>query len=135
MDFDIEIRQKGDVATMNLSGRLTLGEASNRLRDMVREITDRGCNSILMNLEKVSHIDSGGLGQLVCCYTTVTQRGGDLKLTGLSDRVADLLELTRLSAVFAVVEAGCDNLPRPTRHKETHATLTRAAKVDSQGQL
>ncbi len=109
MSFEIKTSQKGDVTIMTLSGRLILGEASNRLRDSVCELIDGGHNTILVNLKNVSYIDSGGLGQLVGCYTAVTRRGGELKLTGLSERVADLLEGTHLSTVLDVVETESDD--------------------------
>ncbi len=127
MGFDIKTSRKGDVTMVSLSGRLILGEASNRLRDLICELADRGQDSILVNLRNVSYIDSGGLGQLVGCYTTVTQRGGELKLTGLSERVADLLELTRLSTVLDIVETGSDGPARLPGFEETRAHLATCA--------
>ncbi len=127
MHFDIKTSRKGDVTMVSIGGRLILGEASNRLRDLICELAARRQNSILVDLKKVSYIDSGGLGQLVGCYTTVTQRGGELKLTGLSERVADLLELTRLSTVLDIVETDSEGLARLPRFEETHAHLAPCA--------
>lgn len=106
MGFEIRVSQNGDGVMIDIGGRLTLGEASNRLRDVVLEQIQRGNNRLLLNLEKVSYVDSGGLGQLVGCYTTVTQRGGEMKLTRVSERVASLMELTQLSGVFSIAEIG-----------------------------
>ena len=74
-----------------------------------------------MNLEGVSFLDSAGLGQLVASYTTVTQRGGELRLAGLSDQAVDLLELTRLSAVFGAVSASGATHPPPAAREEVPA--------------
>ena len=93
-------RHVGDVAIIDLSGRLVLGDGDELLRDKVNSLVQQGRNHILANLSGVSYMDSAGLGELVRCYTTVTRRGGALKLLGLTKRVADLLTITKLLTVF-----------------------------------
>lgn len=95
-------RQVGDVAIIDISGRITLGEGNVMLREIVRDLTDKGTNRIVLNLNDVNYIDSSGLGELVKTHTTVRNKGGELKLAGLNMRVQDLLEVTRLVAVFDI---------------------------------
>jgi anti-sigma B factor antagonist len=95
-------RQVGDVTVLDISGRITLGEGNVMLRDMVRDLADKGNNRIILNLGEVNYIDSSGLGELVKTHTTVRNKGGELKLTNLNQRVHDLLQMTRLSAVFDI---------------------------------
>jgi anti-sigma B factor antagonist len=96
------IRQIDDVAIVSVSGRITLGEGNVMLREMVRELMDKGSKKILLNLGEVEYVDSSGVGELVRTYTTVRNQGGEFKLVNLSQRVNDLLQMTRLCAVFDI---------------------------------
>jgi anti-sigma B factor antagonist len=95
-------RHIGDVAVLNISGRITLGEGNVMLREIVRELADKGNKKIVLNLGEVQYIDSSGLGELVKTHTTVRNQGGQLRLANLNKRVNDLLQMTRLSAVFDI---------------------------------
>jgi anti-sigma B factor antagonist len=94
----------GDVSVVDVAGRITLGEGSSALRDLMREMVSKGQKHILLNLGEVSYIDSSGIGELVSGFTTVTNSGGQLKLLGLNKRVKDLLQITKLYTVFDVHE-------------------------------
>ena len=104
MSVKLNTRQVGDVSVIDVSGRITLGEGSSALRDVLRELTAKGTRKILLNLSDVSYIDSSGIGELVSGFTTVTNQGGDLKLLGLTKRVKDLLQITKLYTVFDIHE-------------------------------
>jgi anti-sigma B factor antagonist len=67
---------------------------------MIRDLAAKGNKKILLNLGEVSYIDSSGIGEMVSGFTTVTNNGGQLKLVGLSKRVKDLLQITKLYTVF-----------------------------------
>jgi anti-sigma B factor antagonist len=95
-------RQIDDVAVLDVSGRITLGEGNVMLRDIVRDLADKGTRRIVLNLGEVNYIDSSGVGELVKTHTTIRNKGGELKLANLSKRVHDLLDMTRLSAVFDI---------------------------------
>ena len=95
-------RHIGDVAVLDVSGRITLGEGNVMLREIVRELTDKGNKKIVLNLGEVNYIDSSGMGELVKTHTTVRNQGGQLRLINLNKRVSDLLQMTRLSAVFDI---------------------------------
>jgi len=97
-------RQVGDVSVVDVSGRITLGEGSSALRDVLRDLSANGTKKILLNLSDVSYIDSSGIGELVSAFTSVANQGGDLKLLGLTKRVKDLLQITKLYTVFDVHE-------------------------------
>jgi anti-sigma B factor antagonist len=94
----------GDVSVVDVAGRITLGEGSSALRDLMRELVGKGQKKILLNLGEVSYIDSSGIGELVSGFTTVTNSGGELKLLNLNKRVKDLLQITKLYTVFDVHE-------------------------------
>ena len=95
-------RDVSDVAVIDLSGKITLGEGSSMVRKMIRELVEKGRRKILINLEEVDYIDSAGIGEMVGAYTIVRGAQGELKLINLTKRVKDLLQITRLLTVFDV---------------------------------
>jgi anti-sigma B factor antagonist len=98
----ITTRQVDGVTVLDLNGRITLGEGSVTLRDMVRDLLSKGQKQILLNLGNVTYIDSSGIGELVSAFTTVKNQGGELKLLNLTRKVHDLLQITKLYTVFDV---------------------------------
>lgn len=96
------IRHIGDIAVLDISGRITLGEENVMLRGIVRGLTDKGNKKIVLNLSGVQYVDSAGVGELVRTHTSVRNQGGQLRLVNLNKRVNDLLQMTRLSAVFDI---------------------------------
>ena len=104
MSVKLNTRQVGDVSVVDVAGRITLGEGSSALRDLLREMVGKGEKKILLNLGDVSYIDSSGIGELVSGFTTVTNSGGQLKLLNLNKRVKDLLQITKLYTVFEVFD-------------------------------
>ncbi len=102
MSMKSSIRQVNGIIIVDLSGRITLGEGSVLLRDMVRDLVTKGQRKILLNLGDVTYIDSSGIGELVSAFTTVRNQGGELKLLNLTKKVHDLLQITKLYTVFDV---------------------------------
>ncbi len=94
------IRQIGHVSVVDLSGKITIGEGDVALRNAVQEILEAGNQHILLNLEKVSYMDSAGIGELVACYKRAKEKEGSVKLLNPSGKVYDLLSLTKLEEVF-----------------------------------
>lgn len=104
MSVKLTTRQVGDVTVIDATGRITLGEGASHFRDTIRDLATKGDKKLLVNLSDVSYIDSSGIGEMVSGFTTVTNHGGQLKLLGLSKRVKDLLQITKLYTVFEVFE-------------------------------
>jgi anti-sigma B factor antagonist len=95
-------REIEDIAIIDFSGKITLGEGSSTLRRTIRDLIDKGHRKIVLNLYDVDYIDSSGIGELVSGYTTVRNVEGEMKLLHLTKRVHDLLQITRLFTVFDV---------------------------------
>lgn len=100
MSVKLTTRQVGDVTVVDAAGRITLGEGASTFRDEIRDLVAKNNKKLLINLSEVSYIDSSGIGEMVSGFTTVTNSGGQLKLVGLSKRVKDLLQITKLYTVF-----------------------------------
>ena len=99
-ELDLKERQAGDVTILDLSGEVRLGDSSVALRDSIRKLADTGKNKVLLNLAGVKYVDSTGIGELIANYTTITRQGGQLKLLNLTDRIQNLLVITKLLTVF-----------------------------------
>jgi len=99
-ELDVNERQAGDVTILDLTGEVRLGDSSVALRDSVRKLADGGKNKVLLNLAGVKYMDSSGIGELIANYTTISRQGGQLKLLNLTDRIQNLLVITKLLTVF-----------------------------------
>jgi anti-sigma B factor antagonist len=100
MSFKASVRQVGDVAIVDLSGRLTLGEGSGILRNTIKELIARGDRRLILNLKEVTHLDSSGLGEMVGAYASVSNDGGQIRLLNAQSKLVDLLVVTKLLTVF-----------------------------------
>src|ERR1700733_2442215 len=97
MSLKIHTRNDVDgITILDLKGRITRGEGSVTIRDAVRDKLEQGTTKILLNLGDISYIDSSGTGELVSAFTTVKNRGGELKLINLTKKMHDLMQITKL---------------------------------------
>ena len=99
-----QIRDIDDVRVIEVSGKITIGTGDVKIRELISTALDEGKQKILFDLSGVSAIDSSGIGEMVACYTTVTKRGGQLKLLKLSPKINDILQVTQLITVFDVFD-------------------------------
>jgi anti-sigma B factor antagonist len=110
MSCKANIRQVGDVAIVDLSGRITLGDGSGVVRETVKDLLKEGQKNLLLNLGDVRYIDSSGLGELVGAYATGATQGALIKLLNVQKRVHDLLQITKLHTVFESFTSETDAL-------------------------
>ena len=103
--MQIAERESGAVTVLDLSGRITMGEDGNLLKDKLQSLLHQGKKNILFNLAQVSYVDSAGLGAIVSAYTTVTREGGALKLANVTKKLQDLLSITKLLTVFETFDS------------------------------
>jgi anti-sigma B factor antagonist len=104
MSLTVKTRKIDNVVVLDLSGKLTIGEPVMQLRDALRVQVSEGQSKFVINLGDVSYVDSSGLGELVSSYTTVRNKGGDVKLLKLTAKIKDLLQMTKLLTVFDVYD-------------------------------
>ncbi len=102
MALAIDSREVAKVTILDLTGRIVLGDEIDQLRTAVRNLLAAGKNRIVLNLAAVDYIDSSGVGELVGSFTTVRNSGGELKLLSLSQKVHDVLHVTKLYTVFDI---------------------------------
>lgn len=102
--MQLATRIAGDVAVLDISGRITVGEGNVMLRQVVRDLAAKGHRKFILNLGEVQFVDSSGLGELVKTHASVRSDGGKLMLVQLNQRISDLLRMTRLSSVFEIAK-------------------------------
>ncbi len=101
----INKREREGVTILEVEGKVTIGKGDVVLRETVHSAIGDGPVKMLINLGQVTTIDSSGVGELVSAFTTVTNRGGKLKLVNLPPKVNDILQITQLITVFEVFES------------------------------
>ena len=102
MGLEITTREFDRVVVVDVVGKLTTSDGRTQLRDLIHVLSGTGHKRFLLNLAGVDYVDSVGMGELVRCFTTVRQRGGEMKLVQVNKRVADLLQITRLNTLFEI---------------------------------
>jgi anti-sigma B factor antagonist len=98
-------REVNGVEIIKLEGKITIGSGDSQLREVISNALAAGKNKILLDMSGVTTIDSSGIGELVGSYTTVTNRGGKLKLLHLPAKLNELLHVTQLITVFEVYDS------------------------------
>jgi len=103
--MQIDSRTVGDIHVLDCRGKLTLGDDTQVVRNNIGNILEDGGKKIILNLAAVPYIDSSGIGELVSAYTTVANRGGQLRLLNLTQKVYDSLSIMKLLFVFQVYDS------------------------------
>lgn len=106
----IHERREGDVAVLDLKGRIRISGGTLALHRSIRCLVQEGKTKILLNLAGVTHIDSTGLGELISSYVTLNNSGGQIKLVHLTERLQDIMSITKLLTVFDIYDNEPDAL-------------------------
>ena len=100
----LSTRTHQDITILYPEGKITLGDGDQELGEAVRTALNDGSKKILINFEKVSYLDSSGVGELVGCYTSIKGKGGELRICGMNSRIFSLITMTSLHSVFQVTD-------------------------------
>jgi anti-sigma B factor antagonist len=96
----IEERQAEDVTVLVLTGQMLLDDGDLAFGRRIRDLIDRNCSKIVLDLGGVTFIDSSGVGMIVAKLKTVRENGGDMKLLHLNPRAESLFGMLKLLIVF-----------------------------------
>jgi anti-sigma B factor antagonist len=100
----IRTHEIGEIMVVDISGRLSI--LDRQISEAVQHLLTAGHRQFILKMSDVSFIDSCGLGELVCIYTSVRNSGGDVRLLAPSQRVRQLLNTTKLDTIFEILEDG-----------------------------
>ena len=106
----LSTRTHQDVTILCPEGKITLGDGDQELGEAVRTTLNDGSKKIVINFEKVSYLDSSGVGELVGCYTSIKGKGGELRICGMNSRIFSLITMTSLHSVFDVKDTEEESL-------------------------
>jgi len=104
MSLDMTTRQVDGVTVISCAGRIVFGDEATALREKLKKALSSS-KQIVLNMSGVTYIDSGGLGTLVGLYSSARSAGADIKLTGLGQRIRDVLQITKLVTVFEAYDS------------------------------
>src|SRR5689334_18260211 len=100
----IESRTMGGVTVIRFTAASELTGTSSELNQLVRLVDARSDTKVLIDLERVSRIDSAGLGMLMRCFTHAVRNAGALKLLQPAPQVKRVLSMTRIDSVIPIFE-------------------------------
>jgi anti-sigma B factor antagonist len=106
--LNIQQRRVGEITVLDMDGKVTIDGTSNALHACIRDLLQKGQDRILLNLAGVAYIDSSGLGELISCHVTLNKSGGQMKILHLTQRLRELMTITKLLTIFDVYEVESD---------------------------
>ena len=103
MPFEVE-RSALDsgVTVLALSGSMTMGNQLQQLEWSVQEMAKTKQNRIVLDMSKISYLDSSAIGVLVGCHGLVRDSGGQMRLAGVASRVSAVFKMTGVDKVLTV---------------------------------
>jgi anti-sigma B factor antagonist len=102
--LNIQERRIGDVTVLDMDGNIRIGGSNVALKKAILGLVGEGRNQIVLNLARVAYIDSSGLGELISGHVTLNNKGGQIKLLNLTQRLQELMTITKLLTIFDVYE-------------------------------
>ncbi|MBM4160283.1 MAG: STAS domain-containing protein [Ignavibacteria bacterium] len=100
----IKEKMQGDVAILSIKGNLMGEPDSTDVRDKVYSLLEEGFNKIVLDLGQVKWVNSSGLGTLIAVMTSIKNKGGEMRLARVTDKVESLFAITQLIKVFKTYE-------------------------------
>lgn len=96
------VRSIGSVSVVDLPVRVTHGAGDIEMRETIQSLLEEGKRNILVNLEKVTFMDSAGIGELVACHKRAVEKGGQIKILKPNEKLLDLFTITKLIEIFDI---------------------------------
>lgn len=101
-----------DVMVLAIEGKLSGIEGKGRVQEKIREYLEKNVIQVVLDLSKVSWIDSTGLGELIASLSSTKNRGGTLVLSNIQAPVQSLLKMTNLTQIFEIFDSVEDAIAR-----------------------
>ena len=97
--MEVKSMEKEGVVIFQVDGEINISTSP----ELKKQFEKQPSKKIVVDLEKVSYIDSSGLATLVEMLKRTKTQGGSLALSGLSVKVKSLFEITKLDKLFTLV--------------------------------
>lgn len=107
--MEITRRESGEIVIFDINGEIDLYNAP-EIKDKIKDEMNKNKVNIIINLDKVSYIDSSGIGVLISSLSNLKKVGGALKLINVYASVRKVFELTKLTSFFDIYDSEADAL-------------------------
>ena len=97
--------QSGKIGVIEVKGSLVGGEETDELRNAVADFVEQGTKKLIIDLNKVTYLNSTAIGVLVSAHTTFSKNKGHVKLCGINKNINNIFVITKLTLVFDVSES------------------------------
>lgn len=97
--MSIQDQPASQTAVVEIAGKVTIGYDA-KMRDAILDATDAGAQNVLLNMTRVSKLDSSGVGELAAAHLSITKKGGRFLLVGLSEKLSEVLRITNLLGII-----------------------------------
>jgi anti-sigma B factor antagonist len=104
MSAQVTTRQANGITVLEVSGRIYLGEGGVVVRNAIQKALNFGARKLIVDMGDVNYMDSSGIGELTCAYTSAKRVGCDLKLVRLTPKIDNLMQLTKLDTIFEIYQ-------------------------------
>lgn len=96
--------QGGTIAVIEAKGSLVGGEETDELRSAYKDFLEQGNKKLIIDLSKVTYMNSTAIGVLVSAHTTYSKNNGHVKLCAINKNINNIFVITKLTLVFDVCE-------------------------------
>lgn len=93
-------RTSEEVTLLDLEGQITIGDGDVMLREALHALIEANQKKILLNMARVTYMDSSGVGELIAGLTYVQEHGGQFKLLNISKKIKNLLFIAQILSIF-----------------------------------
>ncbi len=101
----VDVRHRDDIIIVDLEGRLVMGVGDELLREVINELLAEDWKKIIVNLQKVTIMDSSGMGELVSSWKLASKFGAKLKFLRPQPQIERTLKLTQVLPLLEVYES------------------------------
>ena len=96
--------QDGKIGVIEVKGSLVGGEETDELRNAVADFVQQGTKKLVIDLSKVTYLNSTAIGVLVSAHTTFSKNKGHVKVCGINKNINNIFVITKLTLVFDTCE-------------------------------
>lgn len=96
---------QGDVVILSPKGNLMGEPETTELRDKIKSLLKDGFIKIVLDVSAVKWINSSGLGAIISSLTSVNNKGGDIRISHVTEKIKSLFMITQLIKVFKTFDS------------------------------
>lgn len=98
----IKVEEQIGGVILHLKGQFIGGEETDKLRDTLKEIAEQKKNKLIIDLEKVTYLNSTALGVLISAHANFVKRNGKIILCNVCKTIENIFVITKLTLVFPI---------------------------------